>query len=363
MGLAIAEHFATTLPASFSILILEKNSTAGQETSSRNSEVIHAGIYYAPGSLKARLCVEGRRLLYQYCIEHHIAHRKVGKFVVAQHGEEDALEQIVRSAAANGVDELTWIDTKELRRREPHVRASHALYSSETGIIDSHAFMASLLWRAQSAGAQFVPNTTVTRAMAKGSHFVVDTASRSLGAEETFTFRCTHLINAAGLHANDLATRIDGLDQTLVPRLYLVRGCYFSLIGKAPFRHLIYPVPERAQKGLGIHATLDIGGQIRFGPDVEYIDAIDYRVGEERREHFVRAVRRYYPALQLGQLQAGYAGIRPKLSAPEAGAADFMIQDASSHQMPGLIQLFGIESPGLTAALAIAKHTRTLLAL
>lgn len=363
MGLAIAEHLATTQPASFSILLLEKNSAAGQETSSRNSEVIHAGIYYPVNSLKARLCVEGRRLLYRYCAQHDVPHRKVGKFIVAQQDEEEALEQILRNAKANGVEELTPVTTKELQRHEPLVRASHALFSSETGIIDSHAFMDSLLWRAQSAGVQFVPNTTVTRVTPEGSHFVVSTTSGSHGAEEVFKFRCSRFINAGGLHANDLATRIDGLDQTLVPRLYLVRGCYFSLNGKAPFRHLIYPVPEKAQKGLGIHATLDMAGQVRFGPDVEYIDTIDYHVADARREHFLQAVRRYYPALQPEQLQPDYAGIRPKLSSPEAGAADFMIQDASSHLLPGLVQLFGIESPGLTAALAIAKHTGALLEL
>lgn len=362
-GLAIAEHLATTQPASFSILLLEKNASVGQETSSRNSEVIHAGIYYAPGSLKARLCVEGRRLLYQYCTQHDVPHRKVGKFIVAQHDEEDALEQILRTGRANGVEELTRISKQELQREEPQVTATHALHSSETGIIDSHAFMDSLLWRAQSAGVQFVPRTTVTRVTPEGEHFVVSTTSGAHDAAETFRFCCSRFINAAGLHANDLATRIDGFDQTLVPKLYLVRGCYFSLSGKAPFRHLIYPVPEKSQKGLGIHATLDMAGQVRFGPDVEYIDTIDYRVGEDRREHFVQAVQRYYPALQPEQLQPDYAGIRPKLSAPHESAADFMIQDASTHRLPGLVQLFGIESPGLTAALAIAKHTGQLLGL
>lgn len=363
MGLAIAEYLATTQPASFSILLLEKNSTAGQETSSRNSEVIHAGIYYTPGSLKARLCVEGREHLYRYCVKHDVAHRKIGKFIVAQEGEEPVLEQIQRNASANGVEELTWTSKRDLQRLEPHVMASHALLSSETGIIDSHALMDSLLWGARSAGVQFVPNTTVSRVTPDGAYFVVSTTSRTRTSEENYEFRCGRLINAAGLHATDLATRIDGLDQTLVPKMYLVKGCYFSLNGKAPFKHLIYPVPEKEQKGLGIHATLDMAGQVRFGPDVEYIDSIDYSVATDRRDNFLQSVQRYFPALRAELLQPAYAGIRPKLSAPHASAADFVIQDASSHHLPGLLQLFGIESPGLTAALAIARHTGELLEL
>ncbi|MDP2349162.1 MAG: NAD(P)/FAD-dependent oxidoreductase [Gammaproteobacteria bacterium] len=363
VGLAIAEYVARIQAASFSILLLEKNPIAGQETSSRSSEVIHAGIYYSPDSLKARLCVEGRRLLYQYCAQYGVAHRKVGKFIVAQDNEEDALHQIVRQARANGVEELEWTSVKVLLQHEPLVRASHALYSSETGIIDSHAFMDSLLWKAQSAGVQFSPNTTVTRVTPENSHFVVNSVSGSPGNLEPYVFRCTSFINAAGLHAADLAARIEGSDPTLVPRLYLVRGCYFSLSGKPPFRHLIYPVPERAQKGLGVHATLDMTGHVRFGPDVEYIDAINYHVDESRRTHFLQAVQRYYPAVRAEQLQPAYAGIRPKLSAPDAGAEDFLIQDMSSHHMPGLVQLFGIESPGLTAALAIARNVSERLGL
>ena len=355
VGLALAERFARTRPRSFSIVLVERNASFGQETSSRNSEVIHAGIYYTPGSLKAQLCLEGRHLLYQYCQQHGIAHRRTGKFIVAQEHEQESLERIVRTAAQNGVEDLQWVNRQALSEKEPLVRASHALYSPSTGIIDSHGLMSTLLAEAEQAGVQYAPLTRVVAVEAQNEGFIVQTECGTPGHLELFAFRCRYLINAAGLHAQELAQRIEGLDKAYVPALFLSRGCYFSLSGKAPFRHLIYPVPEHNQRGLGIHATLDLAGQVRFGPDVEYVDEIDYRVPEERREIFVDAIRRYYPGLDAGQLHPDYSGIRPKLSGPDGGVADFVIQDESIHGLQGLAQLFGMESPGLTASLAIAR--------
>lgn len=355
VGLALAERFAHTRPRTFSILLVDSNASFGRETSSRNSEVIHAGIYYTPGSRKAQLCTEGRHLLYQYCQAHGIAHRRIGKFIVAQEHEQEGLERIFRIATHNGVEDLQWVSQQALSEIEPLVHAHHALYSPGTGILDSHGLMSTLLAEAERAGVQYAPLTRVVAVQAQDGGFIVQTECGVPGHLENFEFRCRYLINAAGLHAQDLAKRIEGLDKSNVPALFLSRGCYFSLAGKAPFRHLIYPVPEQNQRGLGIHATLDLAGQVRFGPDVEYVEEIDYRVPEERREIFVEAIRRYYPGLRADQLHPDYSGIRPKLSAPDGGVADFLIQDETTHGLPGLVQLFGIESPGLTASLAIAR--------
>lgn len=355
IGLALAERFARTRPRAFSILLVDCNSSFGQETSSRNSEVIHAGIYYTPGSLKAQLCLEGRQLLYQYCQQHGIAHRTPGKFIVAQENELEGLERVFRTAVQNGVEDLQWVSRQFLSEKEPLVHASHALYSPCTGIIDSHGLMSTLLAEAERAGVQYAPLTRVVAVQADDRGYIVQTECGAPGQRELFAFRCRYLINAAGLHARKLAMCIEGLDKSDVPAFYLSRGCYFSLAGKAPFRHLIYPVPEQHQRGLGIHATLDLAGQVRFGPDVEYVNEIDYRVPEERREIFDEAIRRYYPGLRADRLHPDYAGIRPKLCGPDGGVADFLIQDESTHGLPGLVQLFGIESPGLTASLAIAR--------
>ncbi len=356
VGLALAERFARTRPQSFTILLVDRNATFGQETSSRNSEVIHAGIYYTPDSLKAKLCLQGRQLLYQYCEQHSIAHRRIGKFIVAQEHELESLERIFRTAMQNGVEDLEWVSQRTLLEREPLVHAGHALYSPGTGIIDSHGLMRTLLIEAERAGVQYAPLTKVVDVQPDDRGFIVHTECGAPGRLEPFAFRCRYLINAAGLHAQELATRIEGLEKSKVPALFLSRGCYFSLAGKAPFRHLIYPVPEQNQRGLGIHATLDLAGQVRFGPDVEYVDEIDYRVAEDRRETFAEAIRRYYPGLRADQLHPDYSGIRPKLCGPNGGVADFVIQEESTHGLKGLVQLFGIESPGLTASLAIARQ-------
>ncbi len=356
VGLALAERFARTRPQSFTILLVDRNATFGQETSSRNSEVIHAGIYYTPDSLKAKLCLQGRQLLYQYCEQHSIAHRRTGKFIVAQEHELESLERIFRTAMQNGVEDLQWVSQQALSEKEPLLRASHALYSPSTGIIDSHGLMSTLLLEAERAGVQYAPLTKVVDVQPDDRGFIVHTECGAPGRLEPFAFRCRFLINAAGLHAQELATRIEGLEKSKVPALFLSRGCYFSLAGKAPFRHLIYPVPEQNQRGLGIHATLDLAGQVRFGPDVEYVDEIDYRVAEDRRETFAEAIRRYYPGLRADQLHPDYSGIRPKLCGPDGGVADFVIQEESTHGLKGLVQLFGIESPGLTASLAIARQ-------
>lgn len=359
VGIAIAESFASRAPSSFSILLLDKNNSWGQETSSRNSEVIHAGIYYAPGSLKARLCVEGRQLLYAYCEKHLVPHRKTGKLIVAQEGESDILEFLLKNARENGVENLGLIERSALRRLEPHVNGALAIYSPDSGIMDSHEFMRSLLFRAESAGVQFAPRTRVVSIDVLENGFQVSTECGVENQRENYQFTCARLVNSAGLGAAELAVNIHGMDGKYIPQTYLSRGNYFRLVSKSPFSHLIYPVPEKNGAGLGIHATLDMTGAVRFGPDVELIDVIDYRVNSARQEKFYADIRRYFPSLKREQLVPDYAGIRPKLHAVNNSAPDFMIQDSEVHGLAGLVNLFGIESPGLTASLAIAQYLRT----
>lgn len=359
VGLAIAEEFSRTLPSSFSIVLVEQHAGFGQETSSRNSEVIHAGIYYTPGSRKASLCLRGRELLYRWCETHGIAHRRLGKLIVAQSGETAALEALLRNGAANGVDTLRWLSAQEVHAIEPFVTGAAALYSPDSGIVDSHALMQSLLHIAQSAGVLFAPQTRVLQMDLNSRPFVMTAQCGPSGAAEAYTFSASRIINAAGLHACELASRMSGLDTSTVPALQLSKGNYFRYAAPAPFRHLIYPVPEKDQRGLGIHATLDLGGQVKFGPDVEHGEILDYRVNPERRDLFGQAIRRYFPTLQLEALVPDYAGLRPRLASRPGTLADFDIQDAGIHKIAGLVQLFGIESPGLTASLAIAEHIRS----
>lgn len=353
IGLAVARRLAM---AGLETLVLERAAAPGTETSSRNSEVIHAGLYYPPGSLKARLCVRGREQLYQYCRDHGVAHRRCGKLVVATTDEEIAtLRSYADVARRNGVNDLQWLTPESVTALEPAVRCAAALWSPSTGIVSSHELMLALLGEVEAGGGTLACRADVVGGrLANDGHVV---RARHDGTHSEITTRW--LVNAAGLHAQSLAHRLEGLDAATIPPLYLAKGQYFVQPGRAPFNHLVYPVASSA--GLGIHVTLDLAGGVRFGPDVEWVSAIDYAVDESRRDAFAAAIRRYYPDLDPKRLQPGYAGIRPKLAAPGEPAADFCIQGPAAHGWPGLVNLYGIESPGLTAALAIADEVATLL--
>ncbi len=344
VGLAIGRALAL---AGKPPLILEGEPHFGSWTSSRNSEVIHAGIYYPEGSLKARLCVEGKHQLYAFCQARGVPHQQLGKLIFAhsdtQLGELDAILAHARQA---GVDDLRPLDRAGARAMEPELDCAGALFSPSTGIVDSHAFMLALLGEAESHGAMLVPGSEITRVTHVNGlwHVHLDDGEAAVASPI--------LINAAGLGAQALATRIEALPATHVPPLHLARGVYFTYSGKVPFSHLIYPVPEAG--GLGTHLTLDLGGQARFGPDVEWIDTIDYTVDPDRLPRFAAAAKRIWPGLDETRLQPGYAGIRPKVSGPGEPAGDFIISGPEDHGCTGLVNLFGIESPGLTASMAIA---------
>ncbi len=353
VGLAIARALAM---AGRDVLVLEAGSMIGSETSSRNSEVIHAGIYYPRGSLKARLCTEGRPLLYHYCADRGIPHRAIGKLIVATNDDETAVLGGIRAAAAgNGVTDLERLDARGILALEPALRATAGLYSPSTGIIDSHSLMQAYQADSEAAGATIVCRTPIVAGALTDDGLVLET-----GGEMPLALGCRLLINAAGLGAPALAAAIAGFPSAAIPRPYLCKGSYFSLGHTSPFRHLIYPVPEPG--GLGIHLTLDLGGQARFGPDVEWVDSIDYAVDPARAVRFYPAIRRYWPDLADGALLPGYSGIRPKISAPGAPAADFRIDGVIVHGVPQIVNLFGIESPGLTASLAIAEYVAAMLA-
>jgi L-2-hydroxyglutarate oxidase LhgO len=353
IGLAVARALAL---AGHEVLVLDRAWTTGFETSSRNSEVIHSGIYYPKDSLKATTCVGGRRRLYGYCREHGVAHARLGKIIVASdEAEIPALEKIAAAARANGVDDVERLDAAEARRLEPELHCVTALFSPSTGIIDSHGLMLAFLGEAEAAGAMIVLRTPILAGRVRADGFELST-----GGDEPDIIRCRYLINAAGLYAPALAQAIQDVPPETIPPAYFCRGVYFTLSGKTPFRHLVYPVPPPG--GLGVHITLDLAGQARFGPDVEWIPSVDYTVNPERGEAFYAAVRRYWPGLRDGALQPGYAGIRPKISGPTEPAADFVVQGPSTHGVPGLVNLYGIESPGLTASLAIADEVATRIA-
>jgi L-2-hydroxyglutarate oxidase LhgO len=352
IGLATARQLAM---AGREVLLLEAAGMIGTETSSRNSEVIHAGIYYPAGSLKARACVAGKYRLYAYCAERGIPHRRCGKLIVATSaGQKATLEGIRAKAAANGVDDLELLTPDAVAALEPEVFCTAALLSPSTGIIDSHGLMLALQADAEEHGALVVFHAPVER-----GRITADGIELEVGGAEPITLLARTVINSAGLHAPALARRIEGLDPALVPPPYFCKGNYFTLSGARPFRHLIYPVPEEA--GLGVHVTIDLGGQVRFGPDVEWLDALDYDVDPARAEVFYEAVRRYYPGLKDGAIEPGYAGIRPKISPKGTQAADFVIQGPVEHGVPGLVNLFAIESPGLTACLALAEEVELAL--
>jgi L-2-hydroxyglutarate oxidase LhgO len=351
IGLAVARALAT---AGREVLVLERSRAIGTGTSSRNSEVVHGGLYYTPGSLKARLCVSGRRLLHAYCAERGIAQRKLGKFVVGTRPEHEAkLAQILATAQANGVENIDWIEPRAAMAAEPALRCLAALHSRETGIVDSHGLMLALQGDLERAGGTIAFDAPLERATRAGGQWRLAT-----GGTEPFALACDWLVNCAGLQAQDVAATIEPLPASKVPRLVLARGCYFALPGRAPFSRLIYPVP--VDGGLGVHLTLDLAGQARFGPDVEWIDRIDYTVDPARAAPFYAEIREYWPQLPDGVLQPAYAGIRPKLSGPGEPARDFVIDGPQAHGVPGLVNLFGIESPGLTACLAIGAEVARL---
>jgi len=347
VGLAIARELAL---AGREVIILEAEDAIGTHTSSRNSEVIHAGIYYPKGSLKARACVEGKHLLYEYCASHGVPHRRCGKLIVATDEKQLGELGAIRSKAhANGVTDVEWIAKDEVARMEPELFCTGALHSPSTGIIDSHALMLAYLGDAQGAGAMLALKSAIERAMVRGDGFEL----RVRGSDP---IACDLLVNSAGLRAPSVAKAIEGYPPELAPRELYAKGNYYSLKRRAPFSRLIYPVPEPG--GLGVHVTLDLGGQARFGPDVEWIERIDYGVDPRRAERFYAAIRRYWPGLPDDALAPGYAGIRPKTAGPGEPAPDFEIEGPRKHGVPGLVQLYGIESPGLTASLALARLVR-----
>jgi len=348
IGLAVARRLAF---AGIETLVIEREAVHGSHTSSRNSEVIHAGLYYAPGSLKARLCVQGREQLYRYCEERGIAHRRCGKLVVATStADRPQLQHYFDTARRNGVTDLTWLTPDEAAALEPAVRCEAALRSPSTGIVSSHELMQALLGDLESHGGALACHAEAVGArLGQGTHRV---AIRQEGTRSEFATRL--LVNAAGLDAQAVALAFVGLPASTVAPRHLAKGHYFTLQGRAPFQHLVYPVAGNG--GLGIHVTLDLAGGARFGPDVEWVPAVDYAIDESRRDAFATAIRRYYPDLDATRLQPGYTGIRPKITGPGEPAADFCIQGPDRHGVEGLVNLYGIESPGLTAALAIADE-------
>jgi len=362
VGLAVARELAF---AGREVMVVEQHAAIGMETSSRNSEVIHAGLYYPTGSMKAGLCVAGRDALYAYCDERGIPYRRCGKLIVATSASQSArLAQIHAQARANGCTEVVSLTAPEARALEPEIQCVAALSSPNTGIIDSHAYMLALQGDAENAGALFAFGSKITSAVLREDGVLVQVSSSHGSNSESspadaFELHAKLVVNCAGLWAPRLARSIHGLDQRSTPASWFAKGNYYSLAGKAPFSRLVYPVPEAG--GLGVHLTLDLGGQARFGPDVEWLDEpgenIDYRVDPRRADKFYREIRAYWPALPDNALEPAYSGVRPKISGPGEPAADFLFADhGSSHY----IGLYGIESPGLTASLAIAKHIMTM---
>jgi L-2-hydroxyglutarate oxidase LhgO len=346
VGLAVARELAL---AGLEVIVLEAAGAIGTETSSRNSEVIHAGLYYPPGSLKARLCVEGKQRLYAYCWERGVEARPIGKLLVAaSEAQVPKLADIKENAEWNGVRDLVWLSSEEARTLEPEVRCAAALFSPSTGILDSHAFMLTLQGDIENAGGIIAFKSAAVGGSVQSDGIVLRTREAAVKAKL--------VINASGLYAPAVARSIEGMPKHLVPRPYFAKGNYFALKGRSPFNHLVYPMPEAA--GIGIHATLDLGGAVRFGPDVEWIETIDYIVDEKRAPLFEEAIRHYWPRLPNNALAPSYCGIRPKITGPGELPADFVIQGPGDHGMEGFWNLFGIESPGLTSSLAIGSHLR-----
>jgi len=353
VGLAIARALAL---AGREVIVLEAAEGIGTHTSSRNSEVIHAGLYYNPGSLKARLCVTGKHMLYDYCEQHGVPHQRIGKIVVATDEDEvDALKSYVRRAEANTVNDLRWLTRDELRELEPEVRCVAGFVSPSTGIIDSHALMLALQGEAEDHGASVALLSPVQSGEVRAGEIWL-----RVGGAEPMTLACNAVVNSAGLFAQNVARSIAGLPSASIPPQYFAKAHYYALSGKSPFHRLVYPVASNAF--LGVHVTLDLAGQARFGPDVSWVDGVDYAFDHSRELLFYAAIRRYYPGLKEGQLTPGYTGVRPKISGPGDAAADFVVQGPRDHRVAGLVNLYGIESPGLTASLAIGEYVRDLLA-
>ena len=346
VGLAIARALAMS---GREVILLESQDAIGTGTSARNSEVIHAGIYYPPGSLKAELCVKGKEMLYRYCKDHGVDHKRTGKLIVAtDESQHEALATLFGRAQKNGVTDLQKLSGADARKLEPDIRCTSALLSPSTGIVDSHGLMLSLQGDAEEHGAMIAFLSPV-----ESGRLTDDGILLEVGGENPMPLLCKEVVNTAGLGAVRLALSLKGLDESHVPPFYMAKGNYFSLSGKTPFRRLIYPAPEQA--GLGVHLTLDLGGQARFGPDVQWVESEDYEVDPRRGDSFYAAIRKYWPDLKDGSLQPAYSGIRPKIQAPGQAAADFVIQGPKTHGVKGLVNLFGIESPGLTSCLAIAE--------
>jgi L-2-hydroxyglutarate oxidase LhgO len=358
VGLAVARALAL---AGREVVVLEAADAIGTATSARNSEVVHAGLYYAPGSLKARLCVQGRDRLYAYAAERGIPHRRCGKLIVAtEDGQGAPLQAIADRAAACGVHDLRLLDADEAKTLEPALHCRAALLSPSTGIVDSHALMLALQGEAEDHGAMLALKSPVQRLQAlPGGGLAVH-----VGGDEPMTVQARTVVNSAGLHAQALARRTEGLDAVQVPPSHWARGHYFALPGRPAFGRLIYPLPVAG--GLGVHLTLDLGGQMRFGPDVQWVPttalgAEDYSVDAALAGAFEQAVRRFWPDLPTGRLQPAYAGLRPKPHAPGEPAADFIVSGPAEHGVAGLVNLFGIESPGLTAAIVLGEHVAAVL--
>ena len=338
VGLAAAARLAES---GVETIVLEQHDLIGSETSSRNSEVIHAGIYYPQDSVKADLCVRGKHLLYEHCQTYHVPYRNCGKAIVASKPDQtETVRGYIDKAAANGVADLTWLAAEEINELEPEVAAVGGVLSPSTGIIDSHSYMVSLQGIVESSGGMVAFNTAVKRLLRDGSMTIVET--------EDFSVRCKYVINAAGLHAPLLAAQL-----SQAPEPYFAKGHYYGYSGRQPFSRLVYPVAEPG--GLGVHVTLDMAGQVKFGPDVCWIDSINYDFDESHFAEFVAAIRAYYPGLDEYRLRPDYTGIRPKIAPADAGFVDFKILGPDDHHVPGLVNLLGIESPGLTASLAIAQ--------
>uniref|UniRef100_A0A6N2JZI7 L-2-hydroxyglutarate dehydrogenase, mitochondrial n=1 Tax=Salix viminalis TaxID=40686 RepID=A0A6N2JZI7_SALVM len=372
VGLAIARELASK---GREVMVLDSASTFGTGTSSRNSEVIHAGIYYPPGSLKALFCVRGRELLYKYCYEHGVPCKQTGKLIVATGPLEfSKLNELMNRGTQNGVDGLKMLEGFEAMKMEPELQCKKALLSPVSGIVDSHSLMLSLVGEAENNGTTFSYNSTVIGGHLEGNclhlHIVeskdLENWNGDYPLQPELVLVPNLVVNSAGLSSLALAKRFHGLDSCIIPPGFFARGCYFTLSSTKvpPFEHLIYPIPEDG--GLGVHVTLDLDGQLKFGPDVEWIDSIDdvssflnkydYSISASRAERFYPEIRKYYPNLKDGSLQPSYSGIRPKISGPRQSPIDFVIQGEDIHGVPGLVNLFGIESPGLTSSMAIAEH-------
>ncbi len=344
VGLAIARQFAL---GGREVLVLERHDAIGTETSARNSEVIHAGLYYPTGSLRARLCVRGKHLLYDYLRERRLPHQNCGKVLVAvDEGQKVELEKFRKQSEINGAGDLRPLSTADVKALEPEVRAVAGLFSPTTGIIDSHPYILSLQGDLEGAGGMVVLNTPVRRLQPTDAGITVHCDELSLGARL--------VINSAGLSAPDVAAMCSE-----APKAFYARGRYYTYSGRSPFRHLVYPMPEPG--GLGVHVTLDLVGQTRFGPDVAWIDTVDYTFDDSAREDFAAAICKYFPGLDVARLQPGYTGVRPKITGPGEPAADFRIDGPKRHGVRGLVNLLGIESPGLTSSLAIAEYVAALV--